>query len=265
MEKNFLGVQVLQRAMDVLDVIGGSLEPVSLKVITERVQLPKSTVYRILSNLESRGYVCCGNDGGYRLGLTFFTLGQRAEKGFELKRLVRPFMSKLNQFTSESVHLGVLASNRVLYLDSIDSPNTIRLVAQIGGTNSVHCTSLGKALLIVHSDEEIIQILAESGMERRNQYTLVTPEAFLKEMAVVRKTGYALDDRESNDECFCVGAPIFNHLGQVIAAISVSGPVSRVSRRVGETSIAPRLLEATRSISRSLGYIEACAATADRR
>lgn len=255
MEKHFLEVQVLQRAMDVLEVIGTSTEPVSLKNITERVGLPKSTVYRILSNLESRGYVCCSNEGGYRLGLTFLTLGQKAERGFELKRLARPHMTKLNQLTSESVHLGVLARNRVLYLDSIDSPHTIRLVAQIGGSNHLHCTSLGKALLIAHSDEEIRQILIEAGMERRTHYTLVTPDAFLKEMEVVRRNGFGFDDRESDNECFCIGAPIYNHLGQVLAAISVSGPISRVSRRTAETIVAPRLLEATRTISRSLGHV----------
>ncbi len=255
MEKHFLEVQVLQRAMDVLEVIGTSNEPVSLKNITEKVGLPKSTVYRILSNLESRGYVCCSNEGGYRLGLTFLTLGQKAERGFELKRLARPHMTKLNQLTNESVHLGMLARNKVLYLDSIDSPHTIRLVAQIGGSNLLHCTSLGKALLIAHSDEEIRQILVEVGMERRTHYTLVTPEAFLKEMEVVRRVGFGFDDRESDNECFCIGAPIYNHLGQVLAAISVSGPISRVSRRTTETIVAPRLIEATKSISRSLGHV----------
>jgi DNA-binding IclR family transcriptional regulator len=255
MEKHFLEVQVLQRAMDILEVIGTSSDPVSLKNITEKVRLPKSTVYRILSNLESRGYVCCSNEGGYRLGLTFLTLGQKAERGFELKRLARPHMARLNQLTSESVHLGVLARNRVLYLDSIDSPHSIRLVAQIGGSNSLHCTSLGKALLISHSDEEIRQILAESGMERRTHYTISTPEAFIKEMEVVRRVGFGFDDRESGDDCFCIGAPIYNHLGQVLAAISVSGPISRVSRRTAETIVAPRLLEATKSISRSLGHV----------
>ncbi len=255
MEKHFLEVQVLQRAMGVLEVIGMNAEPVSLKSITEKVGLPKSTVYRILSNLESRGYVCCGNEGGYRLGLTFLTLGQKAERGFELKRLARPHMARLNQFTSESVHLGVLTKNRVMYVDSIDSPHSIRLVAQIGGNNSVHCTSLGKVLLITHSDEEIRQILAEVEMERRTHYTLVTPEAFLKEMEVVRRVGFGFDDRESGDDCFCIGAPIYNHLGQVLAAISVSGPVSRLSRRTAETVVAPRLIEATKTISRSLGYV----------
>lgn len=254
MEKHVLEVQVLQRAMDVLEVIGTGTEPASLKSITEKVGLPKSTVYRILSNLESRGYVCCSSEGRYRLGLTFLTLGHKAEQGFELKRLARPQMAKLNQQFSESVHLGVLARNRVLYLDSIDSPHSIRLVAQIGGTNSLHCTSLGKALLITHSDEEIRNILTEAGMERRTHYTLATPEAFVKEMEVVRRNGFGFDDRESGDDCFCIGAPIFNHLGQVAAAISVSGPISRMTRRTVETAVAPKLLDATRTISRLLGH-----------
>ena len=254
MSKNLLAVQVLQRAMDVLEVVGSSSEPVSLKKITEQVGLPKSTVYRLLSNLEARSYICCGSDGFYRLGLTIYTLGQRAERGFELKRLTHRHMVKLNEFSRESVHLGVLEKDRVLYLDSVDSPHTVRLVAKVGGTNSVHCTSLGKALLIVHSDVQIQKILAEAGMAQRTPYTIATPDGFEKEMALVRKSGFALDDRESGDECFCIGAPIYNHLGQVIAAISISGPASRVSRYAAETQLAPKLLEVTKAISKSIGY-----------
>jgi len=249
-----LEVQVLQRAIDILEVIGNSSQPVGLKGITEQVGLPKSTVYRLLSNLEARGYVCCGSDGGYLLGMMFMTLGQRAEKGFDLKRIARPHLTKLNEITRESVHLGTLFRNRVFYLDSIDSPNSIRLVAQIGGSNSIHCTSLGKILLIKHTDAEIKSLLEQEGMEPRTHHTLLTVEAFLKEMEVVRRRGIAFDDRESGEECFCTGAPIYNHLGQIVAGISVSGPTSRVSRSWAEAGVVAKLLEATSAISKSLGY-----------
>ncbi|MDR3559838.1 MAG: IclR family transcriptional regulator [Negativicutes bacterium] len=253
MRQNVLKVQVLQRAVDILEIIGADSGPVSLKRITELVGLPKSTVYRLLTNLEARGLVSCGNDGGYRLGLSFLLLGQRAEKGFEIKRLARPYMQKLNEIFSESVHLGVLHKNRVLYVDSIDSPHAIRLVARIGGTNMVHCTALGKVLLILHSDEEIRQILVAEGMEQRTPYSLLLPQAYLEEMEEVRRRGFALDDRESGEDCFCIGAPIYSPLGQVVAAISVSGPTSRMSRPLAQTHIAPKLLEVTKALSKALG------------
>jgi DNA-binding IclR family transcriptional regulator len=255
MRQNVLKVQVLQRAIDILEIIGGDSGPVSLKRLTEQVGLPKSTVYRLLTNLEARGLVSCGSDGGYRLGLNFLLLGQRAEKGFEIKRLARPYIAKLNEFTAESVHLGVLQKNRVLYVDSIDSPHSIRLVAQIGGTNSVHCTSLGKVLLLRHSDDEIRQILAEEGLEPRTPYTILSPEAYIREMEEVRRQGYSIDDRESGEDCFCIGAPVYGRFGQIVAAISVSGPTSRISRPLAQTHFAPKLLEATKSLSKSLGSL----------
>lgn len=255
MRQNILKVQVLQRAIDILEIIGGDTGPVSLKRITDQVGLPKSTVYRLLTNLEARGLVSCGGDGGYRLGLNFLLLGQRAEKSFEIKRLARPYIAKLNEFTSESVHLGVLQKNRVLYVDSIDSPHAIRLVAQIGGSNAVHCTSLGKALLLRHSDEDIRQILAEEGMEPRTSHTILSPDAYMHEIEEARRNGYAIDDRESGEDCFCLGAPVYGRFGQIVAAISVSGPTSRMSRSLAQTHIAPRLLEATRALSKSLGSL----------
>lgn len=253
MQKNSVEVQALQRALDILEVIGNSSSPVTLKNITAMVDLPKSTVYRLLSNLESRGYVRCGNDGRYTLGLKLLMMSQRMEQGFELKHVARPYMVKLNELSKESVHLGVLNNNKVLYVDTIDSPQVIRLVAEVGSTNAVHCTALGKALLIGHSDDAIKQVLHDAGMEKRTPYTLVTPESFLAEMQIVRAQGYALDVCESNEHCCCVSAPIYNHHGDVVAAISISGPASRVSRDLMKNELAPKLKEATQAISQFLG------------
>ncbi len=253
MQRNCLEVQSLQRAVDILEFIGNNPAPVSLKTITNSVQLPKSTVYRMLSNLELRGYICCGNDGGYRLGYKFMMMGQRVEQGFEVKHLARPHMSILNNSSKESVHLAVLNKGRVLYVDTFDSPLPVRLVAKIGGTNSVHCTALGKALLSGHNDAQIEEILAEHGMEKRTRFTLETPQQFLVEMEAVRRQGYAFDYRESDLECSCISAPVYNYQGKVVAAISVSGPVNRFGRDMMVTKVAPKLLAAAQTISQALG------------
>lgn len=253
MNKSFLEVQSLQRALDILESIGSSTKPVSLKGLSDSTGLPKSTVYRLLGNLENRGYVRCNPDGSYQLGLKFLMLSQRVNQNFELKHLVRPFLLQLSEKTRETVHLGMLHKNRIVYVDTVDSPQTIRLVAQLGSSNPVHCTSLGKALLIPTPDETIRGILASEGMERRTEYTMTTPETFLADMAAVRTRGYSIDDMESAAECRCVGAPIFNQDGAAVGAISVSGPANRFTMEM-LTETAPKLLEATRAISRALGF-----------
>jgi DNA-binding IclR family transcriptional regulator len=154
-----LEVQSLQRTFDILEVVGNSVKPVSLKYITDETKLPKSTVYRLLNNLENRGYVQCDSNGNYRLGMQILMMSQRAEQKFEIKHVARKYLQQLNVFTMETVHLGTLEKNRVLYVDTVESPHALRLVAKLGTTNSVHCTALGKALLCKHEDEAIREIL----------------------------------------------------------------------------------------------------------
>lgn len=247
-------VQSLHRALNILETIGNSETPLSLKQITNLTGLPKPTVYRLLSNLENRQYVACDNAGHYHLGLHSLLLSRLAERDSEIKLVAKPHMTFLSELSKETVHLAILVENRVLYFDTIESPHALRLIAKLGSTNSVHCTALGKALLIKHSDEEILAILEEQGMERRTEYTITTPADFLREMRIVRSRHYALDNRESELEGRCVAAPIYDHTGRVIAAISISGLSSRFSAEHIEKNIVPHLLERTARISQQLGY-----------
>jgi len=252
---NSLAVQSLHRAFDILEAIGNSPLPASLKEITETTGLPKSTVYRLISNLENRDYVCCDNNGKYRLGFQLLMMSQWAEKDFEIKRVAKSYLDSLNAFTKETVHLAILGKNRVLYVDTVDSPHALRMVAKLGTTNSVHCTALGKTLLLKRSDEDICRILEEQGMDKRTEYTLCTPADYLREMAIVRRLGYALDNRESEMDSRCVGAPIFDNAGRVVAAISISGLATRFSYDFIVKEVVSKLLDSTARISRVLGYV----------
>jgi len=249
-----LEVQSLQRTFDILEVVANSVSPVSLKYITDETGLPKSTVYRLLNNLEKRDYVKCNSNGSYRLGIQLLMMSQRAEQNFDIKHLARKYLVQLNKLTKETVHLGILTKHRVLYVDTVESPHALRLVAKLGTTNSVHCTALGKALLVEHDAAIIREFLAIDGMERRTEYTLCTVDAYLAEIAKIRRVGYALDDCESELDGRCIGAPIYDNSGQVVAAISISGLASRFSKEYIEKEVAGKLLESTGEISRALGY-----------
>lgn len=247
-------VQSLHRALNILEAVGTSETPLSLKQITDITALPKPTVYRLLRNLEDRNYVTCDTTGNYRLGLQLLLLSHLAEKDFEIKLVAKPHLVFLSELSKETVHLGILEQNRVLYVDTIESPHTLRIVTKLGSTNSVHCTALGKALLIKRTDQEILDILEQQGMEQRTEYTITTPVDYLREMRVVRSQGYAIDERESELEGRCVSAPIYDHTGNVVAAISISGVSTRFSSDHIKKDIVPQLLDRTTRISRLFGY-----------
>lgn len=254
-----LEVQSLMRALDILETVGESTSAVSLKTITERVGLPKSTVYRLLSNLESREYVRCNIDGTYQLGLKLLTVSLQVEQSFELKQAAHPYLLALNASAQETVHLAILQGGKVLYIDTIESPQSIRLVAKIGASNPVHCTALGKSLLFAQTDEEIARLLRVQGMEKRTEYTIRSIEDFLVEMKVCRARGYAFDEKESALDARCVGAPIFGPKGNVIAAMSVSGPAVRYTREMG-AKVGLKLIQAAQEISEVLSSKSTCRA-----
>lgn len=248
-------VQSLHRAFDILEVIGNSPHPISIKKITEDTGLPKSTVYRLLDNIQSRNYAFCDHNGNYRLGYQLLMMSQWAEKEFEIKHLAREFLESLNEFTKETVHLAILQKKRVLYVDTVESPYASRLVAKLGTTNSVHCTALGKVLLLKYKDGDILKILEEEGMDKRTEHTLTKPLDYLNEIEAVRKVGYAIDKQESEMEGRCIGAPIYDKAGRVVAAISISGIATRFSLEFIEKEVVSKLLDSTLRISRILGYV----------
>lgn len=247
-------VQSLHRAFDILEVISNSPNPISIKKITEDTGLPKSTVYRLLDNLQNRNYAFCDHNGNYRLGYQFLIMSQWVEKEFEIKHLAKEYLHSLNEFTKETVHLAILQKNRVLYVDTVESPYASRLVVKLGTTNAVHCTALGKALLSHYKDDHILEILKEEGMDKRTEYTLTDPAAYLKEIQEVRKSGYALDRQECELEGRCIGAPIYDKAGNVVAAISISGISTRFSLEFIEKEVVSKLVDSTLRISRILGY-----------
>lgn len=252
--KHYSDIQSLQRAFDLLDIVGGSESPMTLKEIAIESGLPRSSAYRFLRNLEYRGYLRCDEKGQYHLGLKFLFLQQKGEQKFDLKNLARPYLEKLSQITRETVHLGVLFEDRVLYVDSIESVQLIRMVAQVGSTIGVYCTSLGKALSMNLKDDEIRSILGKEPMTKLTSWTLTTEAKFLEAVQQARKDGFALDERESSPDSRCVGAPIYDREGRIVGAISISGPISRMSGDFLKETVVPALLRETQEFSYSLGY-----------
>lgn len=255
MSKSWMDVQALQRAIDILEMIADSPVPVNLRQITSATNLPRATVYRLLGNWEKRNYITCDNKGNYHIGHKVLTLGRhRMKQATELKPVIKPYLAKISSITKESVHLAVLHQNKILYIDSVESPYPLRLVGQVGAFNHVHCTALGKALLFQHSEETINAMLTAEGMKKITAATITDFDAYAENIRKAKILGYTLDLKESDEVCNCIAAPIYNAAGQIIAAISISGPYPRVNQEILEQDFSPLLLAMTREISAIMGY-----------
>jgi DNA-binding IclR family transcriptional regulator len=249
-------LQSLDRAVQVLDLLAESEGPLSLADVCERMDLHKSTAHRALMVLERTGLIERTQENRFRLGLKLYELGSRAVEQIDLRARVHPWFRKLSAQVGETVHLGVLQKTSVVYLDKVE-PNNRRvwLDSRIGASNPVYCTAMGKAILAFLPAEEAAAIIARIRFVRYTPRTLCTAEALQRSLDRVRRRGYAIDDEEVECGVRCIGAPIMNESGRPVAAVSVSGPSSRITQQ-SVPGIAERLLHCCREISASLGTRE---------
>ena len=248
-------VGVVSKVLRILEVLDGSPSGLQLRQIAQQTGIHKSTAYRFLAHLETEGYLFRDDAGAYIVGPKLARLGAGIPYHATLRNVSHPVVQKLWRITSETVNLAVLDGHEVLYLDVMESPHTFRLVSQIGMRRPLHCTALGKAMLACVPPQESESVLPSLTFERFTPRTVTDLARFRKELAKVRQQGFALDDEEAGLGSRCVAAPIFDQSEKVTAAISVSGPITRINRdRI--QAFASAVKEGARSISARLGYTE---------
>ncbi len=228
MSSNDYRIQVVDRAMDVLEALAESDTPMGASEIAREIGATRSAVFRLLVNLEQRRYVQRDHaSGNYVLGGRLIWLGHRAQRASNIRTSARPVLEALHTRFNETVNLGVQADGRISYVDMIESDQGLRMAAQIGSTDDIHSTALGKAILSFLPNTELERIL-NSGLRRLTDRTITNPQLLLAELAEIRKTAIAEDRGENELGARCFGSPIFDHQGNVVAAISVSSPESRL-------------------------------------
>ncbi|HEX5412178.1 MAG TPA: IclR family transcriptional regulator [Terriglobia bacterium] len=246
-------IQVLDRTFAILDVLMDSGKEVGIADLTAKLKLSKSTVHRILMNLETNRYVeRIGADGRYRLGPRLFELGTKALATLDLRDEVQPCLERLVARTGETSHFGVFRDGEVTSLFNVQTKRSLGSASTVGRRVPVYCTSLGKAILAFRSKDEVEEVVRRCRFSANTQHTITDPMSLLAELNRIRKRGYAIDDEEFEIGLRCIGAPVKNHLGEVIGAISIAGPAVRVSkRRVPE--LARHVVEVAEELSTRLG------------
>lgn len=246
-------IQVVDRVLDIMDFIAVAKDECGLAEITQALKLPKSTVHRLLMVMERHQLVERNpRSERYRLGLKLFELQSRAISKRDISQLGRPFLEQLVAETGETAHLGILREGEVISLSNVQSPHTLR-PSTVGRRIPAYCTSLGKAMLAGLPDHEFEAYLASHRFAPRTPNTICNSSRLKAEIRRIRKRGYAVDNEEFERGLKCVGAPVRDHTGKVIAALSVAGPISRVGREHAKT-IRQAVIKAAFALSRALGY-----------
>jgi len=221
----------VERAFAVLEMLDGSRRGWNISEMSRKLRIPKSSAHVIVLTLERLGYI--KRDSGsrrYQLGLKIYGLGRGLMKNLALPELALPHLKWLVEQTRLTAHLAILERNHAVFIQKVDSPGMIKFDTYVGKRADLHCTGVGKVLLAYASQEIAQEILSVESFPRYTNLTITSPANLKKELSLVRKKGYSVDDEEEELGVRCVGVPVLNRSGESVGAVSVTGTVSQVRR-----------------------------------
>lgn len=222
-------VRSVSRALSILEVMAREEDRLGLVAISRLVALDPTTTHRLLHTMEERGFVTQSPvDGKYSLGIRAFQVGNAVTHVTILRQVARPFIQVLMERTGETANLAVKDGFEAAYIEQVTGPHFLRTFSEVGRGVPLHCTAVGKALLMGANEAELKR-LAANGLKRYSPNTVTTPDGLLAEVQRCKEQGYSLDMEEFEQGARCLGAPILGSDGKVLCAISVAGPATRMS------------------------------------
>lgn len=245
------------KSLLIIEALSQANAPMRLHDIALAVEMPDSTALRMITALMDFGYIYQDRETlKYFLTLKFAKIGSIVSSRYSLRDISHPILIELSDACKEAACIAVMEKNQVIYIDVADGPDGMLKVMQyIGKQAPMHCTGVGKCLLLNYSDENIDALIKERGLHKYTPETITTKEALVKELDLVRERGYAFDDQECELGARCIAACIRDYSGRIVAAISVSGPAIRVTHEYLE-SISAYVVKSAKEISAALSYIE---------
>jgi IclR family KDG regulon transcriptional repressor len=248
-------VGVITKVLAILELLDRAPHGLQLRDLADRTGLNKSTVHRFVSHLEGEAYLFRDDSGTYTLGSKLTQLGRGPSFQAMLCNICRPTIERLWKTTEETINLAVLDGSEVHYIDVLETTHTFRLVSKVGMRRPFHCTSLGKAIVANLDDAQMKErLFASIQFDDTSTPKSITNLGRLKrDLVKIRERGFALDEGEAVAGIRCLGAAIIGADGKPVAAVSISGPMVRVTKdRV--PLFAAEILKAARQISARLGY-----------
>lgn len=244
--------QAVHRAFRVLEALVANAPDAAPGHIAKEVGLPTSTTFRILQTLVADDYAVALDGGRYRAGPKVLTLAGQMMVAMDHSVAARPAMLRLQEFTPETVHFGMLVGDHAQYVDKLESRRPYRLASVPGMALPLYCTSIGKAILAHLPEAHAARLIDATELVARTPRTLTDPDRLRVELEWIREHGFAIDDEEDREGVRCLAAPVFDQRGDVLGAVSVSAPAVHLSFTEA-TALAPRVIEAAQDISLALG------------
>ncbi len=251
-------VQTIERVSLILEMVGQNIHGTTIRDLSAALKLPKGTVHRLLSSLSYFGYIRQDPETkGYFLGLKLMELNTHLGNQLDFRKVAEPILRDLAERTKQTAHMVIYDRNEVVYVEKIETEQPaggLKMTSRVGSRNPVHSSAVGKVLLSCFSEETVAAFLSEMGLPRRTANTITDPDAFREHLKIVRSQGYAIDDEENEKGIRCLGAPIFDGRGRIVAAISVSGPVFQMTKKILQEMVKKEVIAAASEISRRLGF-----------
>jgi len=245
------GLRALDRAASILYTLAAHPDGITLADLSRETGLTMTTVHRMLGALRSKDLARETSEGLHAVGLGSLVLSGAFLGGLDLRREARPHLERLNIETKETCHLGALASPHIVYIEKMDSSHPVRMFSRVGAAMPAVRTAMGKAMLAHSSEETVTKVLRDTSDQLG---PLIDEAAFRATLLEDRRRGFSTDLEENERGICCIGAPIIDNVGRVVAAISVSTPTERFDReRLDEMGAFVR--RTADDISESLGHL----------
>jgi len=249
----------VQRAIAVLDALARSGDGLTLSALARATSEPKSTLHAVLATLVEAGLLVRDEaTKRYRLGPHILTLAGAYARQSDVLRAFGEVARPLARELGETVQLAILQGREVLYIGKQEGTQRVRLASEVGTRLPAHATSLGKCLLAFLPPDELENLLAQGPLVALTPRTITDPDVLRDELARVRERGYAIDRGETLPDVWCFGAPVRDAQGTVVAALSISVPVTRITPERSEELVAAAR-RAAAELSRRLGYSDLAA------
>ena len=246
--------RTVERSIQILELISKSSEGIEMEEICEKLSIPRTSCYDILVTLVSMGMleINTGVRRTYKIGINAYRIGMSYTNNRNISEIINPALKILARELKKTCFFGILEGAKIVYISKCEPENPIITTATIGTKNPVYNTSLGKAILSSMSDEKIRSMEGDIKFKASTKYSITDMDSLIKNIDIVRKRGFALDDRELEEHMECVGVPIFNEKKECIGAISVSGLYREDEDYIALGNI---LKQRGMEISKSLGFM----------
>ena len=224
------GTAAFGKFIVVLQAIADASPSLDMRTLVQQVAIPRATVYRLVAGLQKEGLVRLDRRGRFVLGPRLISLASRSWDTFDLRVAAAESLLDLRDKTGETVHLAVPSGSEMVYIDKLESPQTVRMTSRIGTRVLLHASSVGKAYLSRLPEDELAPLLEDITFVRKTPHTIMRLKDLIAALAEARRLGYATDKEETEPEILCLGAAICDESGHPIGGISVSIPKYRFDR-----------------------------------